>query len=113
MILSLILAATPVLAQSETSIVLTEKQTYIIETSEHVLNGFQVTANSTLTIRNAVATMLEGTYNINGSGTLIIKNSTLEWQGKGGIRLKDKARSEVSNSTIYTEYEVGNRTPTL
>lgn len=109
-ILSLILTANPVHAQSETSIVLRGNQTNTSEGSEHVLDGFEVTDKSTLTIRNAVVTLLESTYTINGSGVLIIENSTLEWQGQGGIRLKDESRCHIDNSTIYMEYEVGDRT---
>ncbi len=108
--LSLFLTANAVQAQSDAPLIIKGNQTYVIEDSKHVLNGFNVTDNSTLTIRNSKVTMLESSYTVTGSGVLIIENSTLGWQGQGGVRLKDESRSEIVNSTIFMEYEVANRT---
>ncbi len=97
-------------AQQETSLILSGNQTYVIENSEHILNGFEIGDNSSLIIRNSHITMLESSYNVYGDAKLLIDNSTLAWQGQGGIRMKDQSHAEIANSTIYMKYEVANRT---
>lgn len=98
--LSLFAIANNVQAQSYPSLILTGNQTYIIENAEHILNGFEIGENSTLTIKDAHVTLLESSYIAIGYSKLITENSTLEWQGQGGLRMKDNSLSEITNSTI-------------
>lgn len=109
-IFSALLTGFGVKAQQETSLIITGNQTYVIENSIHVLNGFEIDDNSSLIIRNSHITMLESNYNVYGDAKLLIDNSTLEWHGQGGIRMKDQTYAEIVNSTIYMKYEVANRT---
>jgi hypothetical protein len=54
--------------------------------------------------------MTDSSYTVSENGFLLIINSTLEWQGQGGIRISDNARVKVVNSSIYVEYVVEKRT---
>lgn len=91
-------------------LVLSKNQTHVIHGVNTTLNGFTVSGNSSLVILDSHIKMEDAQYVVNGSASLTIINSTLKWQGKGGIRLHDEAETEVLNSTIYLDYELGNRT---
>ncbi len=109
MLLMLASAATA-LGQENDPILLTGNQSMTIEDIWITIDGFSVGGNSTLTIENAHVTMTDSSYTVSENGFLVIINSTLEWQGQGGIRISDNARVIVVNSSIYVEYVVENRT---
>ena len=90
-------------------LVLDGNQSQIIEGTVQ-LSGFTVIGNASLVIQDAYIEMMDAQYTVNESASLTIINSTLTWQGSGGIRLLDDSRVEIKNSTIYMEYELGNRT---
>ena len=107
----LILASAAVASgQKNEPFLLTGNQSMTIEDTKMTLNGFSVGGNSTLTIKNAHINMTDSSYTVSENGFLQIINSTLEWQGQGGIRINDDAMAEVVDSTIYVEYFVENRT---
>lgn len=109
MLLMLASAATAS-GQENESFLLTGNQSMTIEDTWITIDGFSVDGNSTLTIKNAHVTMTDSSYTVSENGFLLIINSTLEWQGQGGIRIRDNARVKVVNSSIYVEYVVENRT---
>jgi hypothetical protein len=96
--------------QENEPFLLTGNQSMTIEDTWVTLDGFSVGGNSTLIIKNARVTLTDSSYTVSENGFLLIINSTLEWQGQGGIRINDDARAEVVDSTIYVEYVVENRT---
>jgi hypothetical protein len=109
MLLMLASAATAS-GQENESFLITGNQSMTIEDTWITIDGFSVDGNSTLTIKNAHVTMTDSSYTVSENGFLLIINSTLEWQGQGGIRIRDNARVKVVNSSIYVEYVVENRT---
>jgi len=96
--------------QENYPVLLTGNQSMFIEDTGITLDGFSVGDNSTLTIENALVTMTDSSFTVSENGFLTIINSTLEWQGQGGIRISDNASVKVVNSTIYVDYVVENRT---
>jgi hypothetical protein len=96
--------------QENEPFLLTGNQSMTIEDTWVTLDGFSVGGNSTLIIKNARVTLTDSSYTVSENGFMLIINSTLEWQGQGGIRINDDARAEVVDSTIYVEYVVENRT---
>jgi len=109
MLLMLASAATAS-GQENEPFLLTGNQSMTIEDTKATIEGFSVGGNSTLTIKNAHVTMTDSSYTVSENGFLLIINSTLEWQGQGGIRINDDARAEAVDSQIYVEYVVENRT---
>ncbi len=102
MLLMLASAATAS-GQENDPVLLTGNQSMTIEDTEATIDGFSVGGNSTLTIKNAHVTMTDSSYTVSENGFLAIINSTLEWQGQGGIRISDNARVIVVNSSIYVD----------
>ena len=96
--------------QENDPVLLSGNQSMFIEDTWVTLDGFSVGDNSTLTIENAHVTMTDSSYTVSENGFLTIINSTLEWQGQGGIRVSDNAIVKVVNSSIYVDYIVENRT---
>jgi len=96
--------------QENDPILMTGNQSMVLKDTWITLDGFSVGDNSTLTIENALVTMTDSSYTVSENGFLTITNSTLEWQGQGGIRISDDASVKVVNSSIYVDYIVENRT---
>ena len=109
-ILIMLASIVTVSGQENDPVQLTGNQSMQIEDVWVTLYGFSVGGNSTLSIKNARVTMTDSSYTVSENGFLRIINSTIEWQGQGGIRVSDNAKAEVVDSTIYMDYVVGNRT---
>ena len=109
-ILIILASIVTVSGQENDPVQLTGNQSMQIEDVWVTLYGFSVGGNSTLSIKNARVTMTDSSYTVSENGFLQIINSTIEWQGQGGIRVSDNAKAKVVDSTIYMDYVVENRT---
>ena len=109
-ILIILASIVTVSGQENDPVLLTGNKIMHIEGSWVTLYGFSVGGNSTLSIKNARVTMTDSSYTVSENGFLQIINSTIEWQGQGGIRVSDNAKAKVVDSTIYMDYVVENRT---
>jgi len=109
-ILIILASIVTVSGQENDPVQLTGNQSMQIEDVWVTLYGFSVGGNSTLSIKNARVTMTDSSYTVSENGFLQMINSTIEWQGQGGIRISDNAKAVVTESIMYMDYIVENRT---